>query len=220
MIRTARAAAPVALAFLLAGCAGFGSDDSKYWQILKQAFANSFGDNAISRDQASAIPYSSLGYRYKGGPEFILVLATDTNGQLLWTASTHVVLLTQDGRVVRTTGLPQNLGGLAPMRGPSLPAPATALEGPSLNYLAADFPDTGRYSVPLTCRLSLAGRQTITVLGQSIATNRVDENCQSPGWNFRNSYWLDQGNKFVWRSVQNIHPGGDTLEIEIFRPPG
>lgn len=217
-----RPAAAGAVFVLLSGCGSVQTDDLKYFQILKQSIAHSFDGGGISRDQAAATAYASLGFRLDGGPETMLVLATDTNGQELWTSGSHVVLLTQNGRVIRTTGLPHDLASLTPMRGPSLPAPATALEGPSLNNLAADFPDIGSYSVPIVCRLAAKGQETITILGQPIATIRVDEDCESfkPTWRFRNSYWLDAQTKFVWRSLQHIHPKGDTLDIEILRPPG
>jgi hypothetical protein len=70
--------------------------------------------------------------------------------------------------------------------------------------------------------LTRKGQETITILGQTMASARVDEDCQStsPRWRFRNSYWLDPQSGFVWRSLQHIHPHGDTLDIEIFRPPG
>ena len=221
MIRFTVRAAALGVVFALSGCAT-DSDYSEYYQLVKQSIAHSFGNESVDREQAAAIPYASLGYRLNDGPQNILVLATDTNGQQLWTSSSHVVLLTQDGRVIRTAGLPHDLGALTPMRGPTLPAPATALEGPSLNNLAADFPETGNYSVPVACRLAAKGRETINILGQPIATIRVDEDCESakPNWRFRNSYWLDAESKFVWRSLQHIHPKGDALQIEIFRPPG
>ena len=221
MIRFAVLATALGMSvFLLADCTPIQSDYSEYFQILKQTFSASFNNHSISREQAAAIPYANLGYRLNDGPQTMLVLATDTNGQQLWTSSSHVVILTQDGRVTRTVGLPHDLGMLTPARGPSLPAPATALEGPSLNYLAADFPDIGSYSVPITCRLAAKGEETIAILGQSLSTTRVDEDCQSTNWRFRNSYWLDTKTKFVWRSLHHISPKGDILEIELFRPPG
>jgi hypothetical protein len=215
-------AAALGVIFVVSGCGSGNSEYSEYFQIVKKSIANSFGDNSVVREQAAANPFASLGYRLDGGPELMLVLATDTNGQLLWTSSKHVVLLTQDGRVTRTTGLPHDLGALTPIREPALPAPATALDAPSLNNFAADFPDIGSYSVPLACRLSAKGRETIDIMGQPIRTIRVDEDCESanPSWRFRNSYWLDAESKFVWRSLQHIHPKGDTLQIEVFRPPG
>ncbi len=60
------------------------------------------------------------------------------------------------------------------------------------------------------------------ILGQAIATNRVDESCRSekPDWSFVDSFWVDTDNGLVWRSSQHINPKGGTIEIEIFRPPG
>lgn len=216
-----RAAVPVIALLPLAACSA-DSDYGAYFQIVKQSFSHSFGNSGVDREQAAAIPYASLGYRLNDGPETILVLATDINGEQLWTSSAHVVLLTQDGRVKRTTGLPHNLGTLTPVRGPRLPAPASALEGPSTNNFTADFPDIGSYSTPIACRLTRTGRETIRILNQPIITVRVNEDCVSPNsrWRFRNSYWLDGQSGFVWRSIQHIHPGDDALEIEIFRPPG
>jgi hypothetical protein len=216
-----RAAAPAIALILLSGCST-DSDYGAYFQLLRQSLSNGLGSGSVSREQAAAISYASLGYRLNGGPEQILILATDTNGEQLWTSNAHIVFLTQDGRVKRTTSLPHNLGPLMPSRGPSLPAPALALEGPSTNVFTADFPDIGSYSAAMTCRLTARGRETISILGQPVETTRVNEDCVSPqlSWRFRNSYWLDAQTKFVWRSIQHIHPKGDTLEIEIFRPPG
>jgi hypothetical protein len=222
VIRSAWRAAIPAIALLLLSACSSDSDYAAYFQVVKQSFSHGLDSSGVSRTQAAAIPYASLGYRLNGGQESILILATDTNGEQLWTSSAHIVLLTQDGRVKRTTGLPHNLGTLAPAREPALPAPASALEGPSTNIFTADFPDLGLYSVPVACRLTAGGRETITILGQPVATTRVNEDCRSakPQWHFHNSYWLGEQTRFVWRSVQQIHPGGDTLEIEIFRPPG
>jgi hypothetical protein len=215
------AAGALAAGLLLSGCSA-DSDYAAYWQLMKQSFGQSLGGGGVTRDQAAAIPYASLGYRLNDGPQTILVLATDTNGEELWTSSAHVVLLTQDGRVKRTAGFARNLGGLTPTRGPSLPAPSSALDAPSTNNFSADFPDTGLYAVPVACRMTRKGTETIDILGQPMVTVRVDEECESakPSWRFHNDYWLDPKSGFVWRSLQHIHPHGDTLEVEIFRPPG
>jgi hypothetical protein len=219
-LRRAAIFAPISalLASLLLSACSADSDYGAYWQVLKQGFSG----GAITRDQAANVPYASLGYRLNDGPQILLVLATDTNGEQLWTSKAHIVLLTQDGRIKRTTGLSHNLGALTPLRSISLPAPATALQGPSTNNFSADFPDIAAYGVSVSCRMTRQGSETIDILGQALATARVDEECVSekPRWHFRNTYWLDPESGFVWRSLQHIHPHGDTLEIEIFRPPG
>lgn len=221
-----RALVPAGLVWALAagGCASQGSGNTNYsqfYQLLKQSLAASFGNIRVTRDQAAAIPYASLGYSLDGGNQGILVLATDTNGELLWTSPSHVVIVTRDGRIVRTLGLPRDLSGLTTPGGPP-PPPSAAARQPFVSTRQEDFPELGFYGVILSCRAHLVGRQRITVLGQAINTNRVDETCQSrnPEWRFTDNFWADTDNGMVWRSRQHIHPKGGTVEIEIFRPPG
>jgi hypothetical protein len=219
-VRLAALAAGSAL--LLAGCASGNENEiwGKYFQLLKQSAAGSFGDRAVTREQAAAIPYASLGYRLNGGPENLLVLATDTSGELLWTSAAHIVLLTHDGRILRTVGLPHDISGVSPMMGNSLPPPSAVLKGAFTSVRTVDFPDSGSYSVPINCEMKIVGDEAIAILGQAIPTRRADESCKSSGWSFKDSYWLDPGSGFVWRSLQHLTPKGDTIETEILRPPG
>jgi hypothetical protein len=214
-----------ALALLVAGgCSSAGSGNTNYsqfYEIVKQGVAASFGNIRVTRDQAAAIPYASLGYSLNGGNQAILVLATDTNGELLWTAPSRVVMVTRDGRITRTLGLAHDLSGLTIPGGPP-PPPAAAVRQPFTSTRQEDFPELGFYGATVTCRAHLVGRQRITILGQAISTNRVDESCRSrnPEWSFTDSFWIDPDNGLVWRSRQHINPRGGTIEIEIFRPPG
>src|ERR1700728_1436833 len=102
----------IASATLLAGCSSGGSGDyAQYLSLVRQGFSQSFSDSGITRDQAAAIPYASMGYRINGSREALIVLATDTSGDLLWTSQSRVVLVTHDGRVKRSVGLKHDLGG-------------------------------------------------------------------------------------------------------------
>jgi len=207
---------------MLAGCANGNNNYSQYYQLVRQSFAHPFGNDAVPREQAAAIPYASIGYRLNGGREILLVLATDTNGDLLWTSGSHVVLVTHDGRLMRTVGLPDNIASVAPMLSAALPPPSQVLKSAFTSIRSADFPDEGRYSVPISCRTVSRGRATITILGKALSTVRVDESCESRaiGWSFRDSYWVDAQSGFVWRSIQHLTPKGETVEIEVLRPPG
>lgn len=215
-------AGALAAALLLSGCSSGGSDWGQYVQILRQSFQGSFKRQSVSRAQAAAIPYASLGYRIDGGHEAILVLATDNNGDLLWTAASHVVLLTRGGRVVRSVGLPHDIAGTVPQGTTTLPPLADALQASYRSTRAIDLPDIGAYGVMLNCVTTAQGPQTISIIGTAIATVRVDETCRStnPRWSFTDNYWIDAKTGFVWHSVQHLHPSGTTIQTEIFRPPG
>lgn len=214
--RTARLAV-VAIGLLLAGCSSDDSGNTNYvqfYQLIKQSISASFGNVHISRDQAAAIPYASLGYSVDGGNQAILVLATDSGGELLWTSPSHVVIVTRDGRIVRTLGLGRDLAGLT-LRDKVLPPPGATKEGPFGSTRLEDFPELGLYGVLLSCHARLVGRQKVEVLGQAITTNRVDEACvcRSPDWSFVDTYWVDPQ---FWSSMalppahpSQRHGGGD-----------
>jgi hypothetical protein len=209
--------------FLLAGCSSSGSGDfGQYFQVIKQSLNGSLGKSSISLQQAAAIPYASMGWRLNDGPQNIVVLATENRSELLWTSAAHAVILTEDGRIKRTVGLPHNLSASAPGGSASWVPPAQALSGPYTQQSVADFSDAGLYGVPITCRGRAVGVQAINILGKTLSTRRIQESCDSPSlhWSFVNSYWVDPQTGFTWRSRQHIHPKGDVIETEIFRPPG
>jgi hypothetical protein len=201
---------------LLSGC-GSNSEWHDYFKMVQAGFKG----QQITLDQAAAVPYASLGYRLNGSGQAMLVLATDTNGDQLWTAASHVVLLTRGGRIVRTVGLPHDRTAMTGQGTSSLPPLANALKAAYRGNRLVDMPDIGAYAISVNCLTAQHGRQMIKILGTAMATVRVDETCQSanPRWSFTDNYWLDPDNGFVWRSVQNLHPSGLKIETEIFRAP-
>ena len=213
-----------AAAMLLAGCSSGDSGNTNYsqfYQLVKQSFSASLGHIRVTRDQASAIPYASIGYSLDDGNQMMLVLATDSGGDLLWTGASHVVIVTRDGRIVRTAGMGHDLAGLT-VRGGTAPPPSAAIQAPFSTIRLEDFSELGLYGVQLSCRTRLVGRQKIEVLGQVMTTDRIDEACRSetPNWSFVDIYWVDPENGLVWRSRQHIHPKGGKVETDLFRPPG
>ena len=204
----------------LAGCSSGGRNDYQdYYSVFKAAWSGSFGDGAITRQQAAAVEFASMGIRLNGGRENMLVLATQTGDDLMWTSSAHVTVNTTSGRVKRTVGRPKDVS-VAP-QGNALP-PAAALQGPFSSRREVDVPSAGEFGLVLSCRATLRGRQRIVILQQSINTVRVDETCQEAGrsWNFTDSYWISQESGLVWRSIQHLHPNGETVQLQILRPPG
>jgi hypothetical protein len=222
--RPVRGGLAAAALLLLAGCSSSDSGNTNYaqfFQLAKQSVSASFGKVRVTRDQAASIPYASMGYSQDGGNQALLVLATDSGGELLWTGPSHAVIVTRDGRIVRTVGLGHDLANLT-TRNAAAPPPGAAAQGSFSSTRLEDFPELGLYGAQLSCRAHLVGRQKIDILGQAVSTNRVDEVCQShkPDWSFVDSYWVDPDNGQVWQSRQHVHPKGGEIETEMFRPPG
>jgi len=213
----------LAALLLLNGCGSSSGDDlwPQYFQILRQSLHNGFKSQDITRAQAAAIPYASLGYRVNGGDEALLVLATDSGAEQIWTAAIHVVLAMQGGRIVRTVGLPHDRSATIPQGAAALPPLADALKAPYRSTRLIDLPELGAYSITLDCITTARGAQTITIIGTAIPTTRVDETCRSanPRWSFTDNYWLNPQSGFVWHGVTQLAPR-EIVQFEILRPPG
>src|SRR5579871_6430285 len=126
--RALRPLPALAVAAALCGCGSGGNFTYRqYGNVMGQAFRSMFSHAEVPRQAAASIPYASLGYRLNGKDEFMLVLATSNEQGEIWTASSHVVFQTRQGRVTRTVGLPSDLGALLPQQGLALAPPSAAL---------------------------------------------------------------------------------------------
>lgn len=205
----------------LGACSSSGSGYGQYFHVVREAWKAEFSDGAVTREQAASVAYASMGWRLNGSAEHLIVLATDTGGEQLWTSAEHIVLVTRNGRIVRTVGLPKDLAATT-VDTSRTQSPAAALQGPLQTSRQQDFPDLNRYGVTLRCRAVARGPATITILGAAIATTRVDENCAAEGldWRFTDTFWVDPQSGVSWKTIQHIHPSGAVIQTQIFRPPG
>lgn len=208
--RSWRRLACAALAGSLGACAG-QSDLSRVGSLLVQQVAGIGSTSYVSRAQVLAIPYATLGVRLGSSDQAMLVLEGTSAGTLQWVGGTQFAIATRNGRILRTVGFEHNLASLQPA-GP-------AAGGTDYRY---DLPDLNAYGVAVHCSETDAGREQIEILGDAHQTEHVLEDCVAPelDWTFRNEFWRDSANGFVWRSVQSVHPGLDPLELETLRPAG
>jgi hypothetical protein len=214
--------APCVIALLLAGCSSERgtSTYSQFFQLVRQSIDGQNSD--ALRAQAVAIPYASLSFRLGSDSPRILVLATDTSGDRIWTSASKITLLTRDGRIARTVGLKQDLSAQTTDSTQALPSPFQAVSNPFASVRREDFRDIGVYGAILNCRAAVVGRRTIKIIGQAIQTVRVDESCESPtlDWSFVDNFWLDPQSGLAWRTIQHVHPHSKAIETNILRPPG
>jgi Group 4 capsule polysaccharide lipoprotein gfcB, YjbF len=204
----------------LAGCSSEQSDMGLLYGAARDAFSGD-GAGSVTLKQAGAVPYASLGVRVDGGPEVLIVLATDAPHSRLWTAAKAIALQTDNGRIVRTAGLAHNLSGVSGDLG-AMVSPIDALrrrEG--TRTLLYDFADLHAYSVKTVCNVASRGRENVQILGKAIPTERVEERCRADAlnWSFANIFWLGEKSGMVWQSIQYVHPRLGPISTEILRPP-
>ncbi len=94
-----------ALAMLAAvGLDRCGSNSDIDLATLKALYQGTTQPASIARDDAARVPYASIGVRIDGGPQILLVLATATGPDLLWTSGAQVAIVTRGGRILKTAG--------------------------------------------------------------------------------------------------------------------
>lgn len=149
----------------------------------------------------------------------VLILGNVDGAREAWYGAHGVAVFIAHGRVVKTTGLSQNLDGL------QLPAtdPFTrglhTLTAPVTYRLTADWSPGYRYGVPVEATLTLAGATQISILDTTHPVQRVDEQLSVPALHYRatNHYWVDPEDGFIWKSEQQVAPGL-TLQLVQLRP--
>jgi len=200
-------------AFLVMACQD--SDLYKVGTVLVASVTND--PEKIPRDRAAAVPYASMGLELGSSPELLLVLGTNSAGDLDWYAGDMVFVRTRKGLITRTVGLPYDLGGLR-----ELPAPNAAVTAgvPAAAQYSLDFPDLNIFGATAECTRKSMADENIAILGSAIPSVHIVEHCTVPSmrWNFDNDYWLDRGTGYVWRSSQHIHPNSPPVLLEVFRP--
>jgi hypothetical protein len=215
MIRVARVLVVCAFAGALAGC-GSDSDFVTMGGLLWDNVSRIGSEGPpVPRNQAAAVPYASIGIRYGSSPEAMLILATKSGSDSEWLAGTQFSIVTRDGRIIRTVGLPHNLTGF---QGPIADSGSDATPG-SYHYLY-DFSERHVFGAIVECAQHDAGPERIEIIGGSHDTRHIVEECTAPqfGWQFQNDFWRDAATGYVWKTMQIIYPDDDPVTISVLRP--
>ncbi len=177
-------------------------------------------DRAIDRKLVDNLPYATIAAKIGDAPRAVLVLGRYEGQELHWFAANNVALALRNGRLVQTSGL-----------SPDLAAAYSAYPDP-----IANSPQRLQSAVPFEWEIEIAGSpmrsilvqstiyvedtETITIADVSYDTLRLREEAQALGvnWKYRNYFWVDIDDGFVWQSRQHRVPGAEPIEIQILKP--
>jgi hypothetical protein len=204
----------VAMLFLplLSACAGASEISRDIHDFLE---GTNLARSHTASDAAPALSSAAIGLTYGYSPEIFLSLDSTEATRLTWFGQDRVLIVTDGGRIVKTAGLPVNLGGSSPF------FPDT--DNGEERRFGADFPDLNIFGAPILCKRQDYGDVTIRVPHGTIPAGHIVEHCSSRPlkWTFDNEYWEDRKTQYVWRSCQYIHPSAPPVMLEVLRPePG
>ncbi|HIF9514532.1 TPA: YjbF family lipoprotein [Photobacterium damselae] len=226
----------IASALLLAGCSQRASDVN---DTVKLAL---FGtpDVVKTAQEVRALPYASTYARIGDYNQIFMVLAlaehkylqtntntnTNTNThdnplQLKWMSSDNGMLVTENGRIVKTFGLQD---------GNLLASNSTAPDPLWLNLTKKNTPTEWQRTISwqpgyhvgyqLTSKFTNLGSEIIDINGQPTNSVKFDESVTVKELNqtYHNTFWLNPTSGQVIKSIQYPAPGLPEIEMTLLKP--
>ena len=172
-------------------------------------------ENNIEPQMIKNIPYASMLVKIGNGPTALMILESITEEGFSWVSADGVYLVTRNGKIIKTYGLPNNLKDkLTTLR--------------NWDHLSEGqvFTSYYSYSEPVLNNLKVTSShffnqeanvdltfdtKKLYLIEEKIIANKV-------GWSETNKYWIDE-NKFVWKSIQYISPRLPEFYIEVTKKP-
>ena len=211
-----RHAGAAMLAILLGGCS------SIYGENLNAVRTALHGQPKVvpTAESVAARPYFQLLGTSPDGTG-ILILGGVEGDLRAWYGHSGEAVFMDNGLVVRTFGLRQNLDDTHwPSGNPfarGLQTLGSGFEGERI----VDWSPGYRYGIAEHVHIVPAGMEDVDILGTVHHLQRIDEHVSVPEVRFvaENHYWVDPADGFVWKSHQVIAPGMplDFVELRPYR---
>lgn len=157
--------------------------------------------------------YAKLGDQ----PRSVMGLLFIEQDQFKWTSANQVILVTEQGRIVRTSGLENDL--IYTSNTLADPVKAAAFTNASWGRML-DW-EAGEYGYVVKSTFAVTENQFLTFFGQQIKVRKVVETLSydtpSTYWRFdgvwQNIFWFDETSGKLLQSQQMLAPGMQPLEL-------
>ena len=176
-------------------------------------------DSNISPEVINSIPYASSLINFKKSPKSLIILQSKQKDTYTWVSSDSRVFRTKNGRVVETSGLPNDLYNI---KRPNISFKEILNEASSANYIAYySFKKPSLNNLRVEISTKVLGNKKINILQEERNLILVEERLVSKqvNWKRTNKFWVDPETYFVWKSEQNISPKLPMLSLEVTKKP-
>ena len=184
-------------------------------RTIKNALVG-YESNLLSQELIDNIPYASSVLTIGKGPEGLIILESISGINSTWVSADGVYLSIQNGKIVKTAGLPNNLTDFIH------PFKSNFLENVTQDiyfyYYSYDKPFLSDLRIEAT--LEKRGKEVVKVFKKDMELILIEERIENQyiGWKETNKYWVDDTN-FVWKSEQFISPRLPKFIIEVTKKP-
>ncbi len=179
-----------------------------------------YSSDFIDQNLVDGIPYASMKVTIGKGPSGLMILERLSEGALIWVSADNILFVVKEGRIVRTSGLDNNLIAYESPFYTFKQILESNFNLDSFNvYYSYDKPQL--YGLKTEASIKVLGKQNIDILGRDKETILFEETVENKylGWKVKNRFWVDPRTGFVWKSIQNISPKLPQIEMTITKKP-
>lgn len=165
------------------------------------------GDEGIqlTNDDIQNMRYASQYMSINNGPQIFVVLAYDENGQQKWVTQDRAMIVTENGRIVKTTGLGDNLQQVTNTANDPLANPNQIVDGASWTRQIAWTEHQQVRMVTAHSIFTWDGSDTLKVAQSTTSVRVLDEEVTASGKTWHNRFWIDSEGH-IRQSKQTIGP--------------
>ena len=165
------------------------------------------GDDGVqlTHDEIQNMRYASQYMRINHGPQIFVVLAYDENGQQKWVTQDRAMIVTENGRIVKTTGLGDNLQQVTNLAIDPLAKVNQIVDGTRWTRQMAWTEHQQVRMATAHSTFTWKGTDTLKVAASSTPVRVLDEEVTASGKTWHNRFWIDSEGQ-VRQSTQYLGP--------------
>ncbi|MGU3415520.1 YjbF family lipoprotein [Enterobacteriaceae bacterium C34A] len=177
-------------------------------------------DITLSDEFIRTQPYSSMYLRLNQGQQIFVVLGFIEQGQSKWLTADNAMIVTRQGRLLKTTGLKENLLEVRSPQHDPLSEPLPLQQGASWQRVIRWQEEGRERSSVLSSQFSSGEETVLTIAGEKIVVREWLENVQSqtPDLRWQNRFWIDVKSGVVRRSEQTLGAGFFPVDMTFLKP--
>ena len=165
------------------------------------------GDDGIqlTNDDIQNMRYASQYMRINNGPQLFVVLAYDENDQQKWVTQDRAMIVTEHGRIVKTSGLGDNLQQVTNLASDPLAKANQIVDGSAWTRQMGWTEHQQVRMATARSTFTWDGTDTLKVADSTTPVRVLDEEITAAGKTWHNRFWIDSEGH-IRQSTQYLGP--------------
>ncbi|MCZ4059565.1 YjbF family lipoprotein [Pantoea sp. LMR881] len=177
-------------------------------------------DVTVTDQQVNELPYASLYARINNGPRIFVVLGYNEQGQQKWVTQDKAMLVTAQGRLIKTVGLPDNLHQVSNLQHDPLTDTLHISPGARWTRIVQWTEHGEVRAATVSSSFQRGDDEVLEIAGNRIACRVWHEQARidSSGREWENTFWIDNRSGEVVQAHQMLAADAFPVETTILKP--